>query len=123
MYVGVIHHISDPAGFEAAEDKALKLGLPAHVQLPIYAATPDRSTGICIWQGESVEAVRALVESVVGPFSTNEYLELEVHGLPEAAQEAKVPTTAESPGGPAAPLIDAWTSLEHHDEGKPGERP
>ncbi len=122
MYVGVMHRISDPAGFQAAEDKALKQGLPAHVQLPIHAATPDHSTGICIWQGESADAVRALVESVVGPFGKNEYLELEVHGLPEAAQEAKIPTTTESPGSPAA-LVGAWTSLEHHNEGKPGQRP
>lgn len=81
MYVGVIHRISDPEGFQNAEAKALEQGLPAHVQLPIQAATPDHTTGICIWQGESVDAVRELVESVVGPFSTNEYLELEVDGL------------------------------------------
>lgn len=81
MFVGVIHHISDPAGFEAAEAKALEQGLPPHVALPIHAATPDHRTGICIWEGASVEAVRELVESVVGPFSENEYLQLDVDGL------------------------------------------
>jgi hypothetical protein len=83
MYVGVIHHIHDPEGFQNAEDKAVEQGLPAHVQLPVHAATPDHTTGICIWQGDSVDVVRELVEAVVGPFSTNEYLELVVeHGLP-----------------------------------------
>ena len=82
MYVGVIHHISDPEGFQAAEQKAMEQGLPPNVSLPIHAATPDHTTGICIWQGETVGAVRELVESVVGPFSKNEYFELEVHGLP-----------------------------------------
>ncbi|MDX6266687.1 MAG: hypothetical protein QOD70_1427 [Frankiales bacterium] len=81
MFVGVIHHISDPAGFEAAEAKALEQGLPPNVALPIHAATPDHRTGICIWEGASVEAVRELVESVVGPFSDNEYLQLDVDGL------------------------------------------
>ena len=81
MFVGVIHHISDPAGFEAAEAKALEQGLPPNVALPIHAATPDHRTGICIWEGASVEAVRELVESVVGPFSNNEYLQLDVDGL------------------------------------------
>jgi hypothetical protein len=81
MFVGVIHHISDPAGFEAAEAKALEQGLPRDVALPIHAATPDHRTGICIWEGASVEAVRELVESVVGPFSDNEYLQLDVDGL------------------------------------------
>jgi len=37
---------------------------------------------MCIWQGESVEAVRELVESVVGEYSENEYFEMEVDGLP-----------------------------------------
>ena len=82
MYVGVIHHISDPEGFQAAEQKAMEQGLPPNVNLPIHSNTPDHTTGICIWQGESVMAVRELVESVVGPFSKNEYFELEVHGLP-----------------------------------------
>jgi hypothetical protein len=82
MYVGVIHRISDPEAFEAAEQKALQAGLPEGVSLPVHAATPDHTTGVCIWEGESVEAVRELVESVVGEHSENEYFELEVDGLP-----------------------------------------
>lgn len=81
MFVGVIHRITDPAGFEAAEAKALEQGLPGGVALPIHAATSDHRTGICIWEGDSVEAVRELVESVVGPFADNEYLQLDVDGL------------------------------------------
>lgn len=82
VYVGVIHRISDPEAFEAAEQRALEAGLPEGISLPIHAATPDHSTGVCIWEGESVEAVRELVESVVGEYSENEYFELEVDGLP-----------------------------------------
>jgi hypothetical protein len=81
MFVGVIHHISDPAGFQAAEGKAIEQGLPPEVALPVHSATPDHRTGICIWEGESVDAVRDLVESVVGPYSDNEYFPLEVDGL------------------------------------------
>jgi hypothetical protein len=84
MYVGVIHRISDAAGFEAAEEAAVARGLPQSFALPVHAATPDHSTGICIWSGPSVAEVRELVESVVGPFSENEYFELEVEGLPQA---------------------------------------
>src|SRR3954462_3290193 len=84
MFVTVLHHITDPVGFEAAEAKAMEAGLPAGVALPIHAATPDHRTGICIWEGESVETVRELVESVVGPFSNNEYLQLDVDGLKPA---------------------------------------
>ena len=60
----------------------MERGLPEGSSLPIHAATPDHTTGICIWQGESVKAVKELVESVVGSYSDNEYFELEVDGLP-----------------------------------------
>ena len=82
MYVGVIHRISDPEAFEAAEQRALEAGLPQGVSLPVNAATPDHTTGVCIWEGESVEAIKELVESVVGEYSENEYFEVEVDGLP-----------------------------------------
>lgn len=82
MHVGVIHRISDPVGFEQAEEKALEAGLPDGFTLPVHASTEDHTTGICIWQGPSVEAVRELVESVVGQFSDNEYLAMKVDGLP-----------------------------------------
>jgi hypothetical protein len=81
MFVSVIHHIDDPAGFEAAEERALAAGLPAGVALPIHAATNDHTTGICIWEGESVEAVREVVEAAVGAWSTNEYFEMYLDGL------------------------------------------
>jgi hypothetical protein len=74
MFVTVIHRIHDPEGFQAAEEKALEEGLPAHVTLPIHAATPDHRLGVCIWEGESVEAV-------VGAYAENEYSEMEVDGL------------------------------------------
>ena len=80
MYVGVIHRIHDPAGFQAAEAKAVEQGLPEGFGLPVQAATPDHTAGLCIWQGPSVQAVRELVESVVAPYSTNEYFEVELEG-------------------------------------------
>jgi len=81
MFITVIHHIHDPAGFQAAEDKAIAHGLPSHVALPIHAATEDHRLGICIWEGASLSAVRELVEAVVGPYSKNEYFEMHVDGL------------------------------------------
>lgn len=81
MFVTVIHHITDPEGFEAAEAKALEAGLPGHVALPIHAATHDHTLGVCIWEGESVDAVREVVEGAVGAWSENEYFEVHVDGL------------------------------------------
>jgi hypothetical protein len=82
MYVSIIHRISDPERFEAAEQRALEEGLPEGLSLPIHAANSDHTTVICIWEGESVEAVKDYVESVVGEYSENEYFEMEVDGLP-----------------------------------------
>jgi hypothetical protein len=83
-YVGVVHHVSDPEGFKAAEQKSLEEGLPEGISLPIHATTSDYTTVMCIWEGgESVEAVKDLVESVVGEYSENEYFEMaKVEGLP-----------------------------------------
>jgi hypothetical protein len=81
MFVTVIHRIHDPEGFEAAEARALEAGLPGHVALPIHASTADHRLGICIWEGESLEAVREVVEGAVGAWSYNEYSEMSVDKL------------------------------------------
>ena len=78
MHGGVIHRISNPEGFQEAEQKAMEAGLPDEFRLPVHAATRDHATGICIWQGPTVDAVRDLVESVVGQYSANEYFEMEL---------------------------------------------
>lgn len=81
MFVTVIHRIHDPKGFQAAEVRALEKGLPASVVLPVHASSLDHRVGVCIWEGASVEAVRAVVEGAVGPYSKNEYFEMQVDGL------------------------------------------
>jgi hypothetical protein len=81
MFVTVIHRIHDPEGFQAAEAKAMEAGLPDGIALPIHAASRDHRFGICVWEGESVAAVRDVVEGAVGPFADNEYYEMQVDGL------------------------------------------
>jgi hypothetical protein len=81
MFVTVIHRIHDPEGFQAAEAKALEAGLPDHVALPIHGATLDHDFGVCVWEGESVDAVRDVVEGAVGAWADNEYYEMHVDGL------------------------------------------
>ena len=88
MFVTVIHRIHDPKGFQEAEAKTLEAGLPASVALPVHAATRDHRLGICIWEGESVAAVREVVEGVVGPYADNEYAEMEVDGLTPQLQNS-----------------------------------
>jgi hypothetical protein len=84
MHVGVIHRISDPKAFQQAERAALDAGLPEGFHLPVHAETPDHTTAMCVWDGPSVDAVRDLVESVVGEYSHNEYFEVELESSPMA---------------------------------------
>jgi hypothetical protein len=86
-FVTVIHHITDPEGFQAAEAKALEAGLPSFVSLPIHAVNNDHTLGLCIWEGESVEVVREVVEGAVGAWSNNEYFEMHVDGLTPQLQK------------------------------------
>jgi hypothetical protein len=51
------------------------------VALPIHAATNDHTLGICILEGEPVDAVRDVVEGAVGAWADNEYYEMHVDGL------------------------------------------
>jgi len=81
LVVTVIHPIHDPKGFEAAEAKELEAGLPSHVALPIHASIDDHTFGICIWEGESVESIREVVEGAVGQWANNEYIEMHVDAL------------------------------------------
>jgi hypothetical protein len=81
MFVAVIHRIHDPEGFRAAEASAAAAGFRDGIVLPVRAASRDHRFGICVWEGESVIAVRDVVEATVGPFADNEYHEMEVEGL------------------------------------------
>ena len=65
----------------AVEAKALEAGLPSHLALPVHAATNDHTLGICIWEGESVEAVSDAVEGLVRAFSKNEFHEMQIDGI------------------------------------------
>ncbi|WP_369135960.1 hypothetical protein [Modestobacter sp. I12A-02662] len=51
----------------------------------MHAETPDHTTALCIWEGPSVDAIRDLVESVVGEYSQNEYFHLELESSPTPA--------------------------------------
>jgi hypothetical protein len=53
------------------------VSLPHRRGGPLQVATAS----VRIWEGESVDAVRELVEGVVGEWIENEYFEMQVDGL------------------------------------------
>jgi hypothetical protein len=74
MFIMVQHTISDPPGFwNAADPTAISPKVKLHHTFP----TPDGTRAMCIWEGNSVEELRGLLDPVVGKFSRNEYIPVE----------------------------------------------
>ena len=81
MFVIVIHRIHDRAGFQAAEAQAIAAGLPDGFALPAQATSADHRLAISVCEGESVTAVRDVVEGAIGQFADSEYYEMSDVGL------------------------------------------
>jgi hypothetical protein len=84
MFVTIEHDIHDPAAFQACAEKAFPppQGLHVHQFLP----ASDLSRATCLYEAESVEAVRRFVDGALGDASTQTYYGLaEDHaiGLPQ----------------------------------------
>jgi hypothetical protein len=74
MYVVVQHTITDPATFWNSADPN---AVPPHVRLHHTFPTPDGTHAVCLWEAESVDAVRQVLEPLVGAVSRNEYFAVE----------------------------------------------
>jgi hypothetical protein len=85
MKVGVIHRISDP---ETAQSNGQSLFEPHEgVQLLQFLPSQDFSTATCIWEADSVDTVRDLVDTTLGDASEQTYYEVnseQAVGVPEA---------------------------------------
>ena len=89
MYVVVQHTISEPAAFwNAADPSTLSPDIKLHHTFP----TPDGTRAVCIWEAESVDAVRNVLEPVIGRVSRNEYFKVE--NREGFARPSGVPQTA-----------------------------
>jgi hypothetical protein len=86
MKVGVIHRISDP---ETAQSSGQPLFEPHEgLRLLQFCPSQDFSAATCIWEAESIDAVRGLVDPTLGAASEQTYFEVDAEqavGVPEAA--------------------------------------
>ena len=83
MYIVAQHQINDPARFWSADPQGP--GAPT-----LHAAYPsqDKATGVCLWEADSVDALRDSIDRLVGDASENTYFEVDsgvAVGLPERA--------------------------------------
>jgi len=95
MYVLVQHLISEPAAFwNAADPSAISPDIKLHHSFP----TPDGTRAACLWEARSIERLQAILEPIVGRYSSNEYLAVENReGLGRPSRVPKVATAT----GPA----------------------
>jgi hypothetical protein len=88
MQVVVQHRISDPETFFSADAQEVAENAPSGVQARQFFPSQDRAAAVCLWEGDSIDAVRDYVDSVTGDSSQNTYFEVDTQvamGLPEAA--------------------------------------
>lgn len=89
MYVAVVHHIKDSqAMLSRGEGLADPSNAPAGVIPRQFYPSKDLSAATCVWEGDSVDAVRDHIDSTLGDSSDNTYFEINTEyarGLPESA--------------------------------------
>jgi hypothetical protein len=79
MYVVVQHRIKDPqAAFSRGEKLVKNEGAPAGVRGLQFYPSRDGSAVTCLWESDSVEAVREYVDTTLGEASENTCYELDV---------------------------------------------
>ena len=76
MYVLVEHKISDPAAFWSKAEEIVP-NLPSQLKLHHCLPTMDGTHGVCVWEGESVEAVRTYLDGHTARWSKNDYYQVE----------------------------------------------
>jgi hypothetical protein len=70
--VVAIHDISDPDRFwSGADPSKLPPGVALHATYP----RADGARAVCLWEADSVDTIRNLVDEVAGDSSRNEFFE------------------------------------------------
>ena len=70
----VQHAISEPAAFwNAADPRSISPDAKFHHTFP----TSDGTHAVCIWEAASVDALRNILEPLIGSISRNEYFAVE----------------------------------------------
>jgi hypothetical protein len=88
MFILVQHTISDPATTWARAQESLPT-MPAHLKLHHSVPAPEGNVAVCIWEAESVDALKSYLDPMLGPSAKNAYTEVvnkEGVGLPTAVQ-------------------------------------
>ena len=89
MYVGVVHKIKDPkAMLSRGESLSDPANAPPGMVGHQFCPSQDLSAATCLWEGDSVDAVRDYIDGTLGDSSENSYFEINTEyaqGLPAQA--------------------------------------
>ena len=83
MYIVVNHAISNPEKFWGL---ARAMRVPAPLRLHSVFPSTDGVRGTCLWEAQSVDAVKQFVDGATNAFSNNDYMAVEAGsaiGLPK----------------------------------------
>ncbi len=76
MFIVVHHRISDPEVFRALGEHP-QSARPKHWRLHHLLPDPSGTRCICLWEADSVEALREYIDSSLGVVSANDYFEVD----------------------------------------------
>jgi hypothetical protein len=82
MFIVANHTISNPEQFWGL---AKATPVPPPLKLHCVFPSPDGARGTCLWEAQSVDAVKQFVETLTSAISRNEYMAVEsanAMGLP-----------------------------------------
>jgi len=73
MHIVAIHDISDPEKFWSAVQAA---DIPVDIKLHQTLPNQQGSRAVCLWEADSTDKVRDLVDGAVGQYSQNQFFEV-----------------------------------------------
>jgi hypothetical protein len=73
MYIVVQHQVTDPAKFWPADAAQFTAMVPPHLTLHTTLAGVDGSQAVCVWEAESVDALRDWLDPATAGASVNTY--------------------------------------------------
>jgi hypothetical protein len=85
MFIGVIHRINDADAAFSRGERMIQ-DAPAGLTGREFYPAKDLTTATCLWEAESVDALREYIDSTLGDSSENTYFEIKTEmaaGLPK----------------------------------------
>ena len=74
MFIVAQHEVTDRSTFWAGAQQGMG-ALPSHLKLHQTLSAPDGSRAVCVWEAESIDAVKSFLDSAVKG-ATNDYFEV-----------------------------------------------